>query len=90
MAQYELKRSESKVLQHMQKVKTTYEINARIAERAEVCDKTVKHSLEKLERIGLITVKHDKYGRFVELTKLGNKHLVIIEETRISRWDKKK
>lgn len=88
MAQHELKRSEAKVLKHIQKVKTTYEINARIAEKAGVCDKTVKHSLEKLERIGLIKIKDDKGKRFLSLTKLGDKHLVILEELRVSRWDK--
>ena len=80
MAQHEISKMQGKVLDYLQKVSTTYESNTAIGKRLGMSQSMTRHCLITLEKIGLIEFKQDEGQRLISVTKLGKKHLVILEE----------
>lgn len=80
MAQHEISKMQGKVLDYLQKVSTTYESNKAIGKRLGMSQPIIRNCLINLERICLIEFKQDEGQRLISVTKLGKKHLVILEE----------
>lgn len=86
MAQHEITRCQAMILQYMQKVTTTYEHNYAIGRRLDMSPSAVRWSIIRLMKLNLIAEKDDEGQRLLEITKLGKKHMIILEEIKKSRW----
>lgn len=86
MAQHEITRCQSMILQYMQKVITTYEHNYAIGRRLAMSPSAVRGSIIRLMKLKLITEQDDEGQRLLEITKLGKKHMIILDEIKKSRW----
>lgn len=86
MSQHEITRCQSMILQHMQKVVTTYEHNYAIGRRLDMSPSAVRSSIIRLMKLNLITEQDDEGQRLLEITKLGKKHMIILDEIKRSRW----
>lgn len=80
MAQHELTYKQGIVLEYFQKVKKTYEKDHNIGKRLNISGSGTYKIIVKLIHFGLISKKDDEGQRLLEITKLGSKHLVILEE----------
>ena len=82
MAQHEISKMQGKVLDYLQKCyrSMTYESNTAIGKRLGMSQPVTRHCLITLEKKGLIEFKQDEGQRLISVTKLGKKHLVILEE----------
>lgn len=86
MAQHEITRCQAMILQHMQKVVTTYEHNYAIGRRLDMSPSAVRSSIIRLMKLNLIAEQDDEGQRLLEITKLGKKHMIILDEIKRSRW----
>ena len=86
MAQHEITRCQAMILQYMQKVIKTYEHNYAICKRLDMSPSAVRSSIIRLMKLNLITEQDDEGQRLLEITKLGKKHMIILDEIKKSRW----
>lgn len=86
MAQHEITRCQAMILQYMQKVITTYEHNYAISRRLAMSPSAVRGDIIRLIKLKLIAEQDDEGQRLLEITKLGKKHMIILDETKKSRW----
>ena len=86
MAQHEITRCQAMILQYMKKVITTYEHNYAICRRLDMSPSAVRSSIIRLMKLKLIAEQDDEGQRLLEITKLGKKHMIILDEIKKSRW----
>lgn len=80
MAQHEITKNQAIALSYLQKVNTTYESNHAISRRLKIPVSNVRNSLIRLIKLDLVSERDDEGQRLLEVTTLGKKHLVILEE----------